>query len=109
MERRILNINLQDRITNTEIRKRTKVKDVIEKICALKWNWAGHIGRMTYNKWTRRIIEWRPWENKRSRGRPQTRWSDDIKRLAGHDWMRKTSNREEWQKLREAFTRRWVE
>ena len=30
MKRRILNINLQDRITNTEIRKRTKVEDVIE-------------------------------------------------------------------------------
>ena len=85
MERRILDINLQDYITNTEIRKRTKVKDVIEEICALKWKWAGHIGKMTYNKWTRRIIEWRPWENKRSRGRPQIRWSDDIKRLA---WTR---------------------
>ena len=45
MKRRILNINLQ-----LQIRKRTKVKDVIEKICALKWNWAGHIGRMTYNE-----------------------------------------------------------
>ena len=48
-------------------------------------------------------------KEKIDRGRPQTRWSDDIKRLAGHDWMRKTSNREEWQKLRKAFTRRWVE
>ena len=79
MERRILNINLQERITNTEIRKRTKIKDVIEKICVLKWNWAGHIGRMIYNKWTRKIIEWRPWENKRSRCRQQTKWSDDQK------------------------------
>ena len=89
MERRILNINLQDRITNTKIRKTTKVKDVIKKICARKLNWAGHIGRMAYNKWTWRILKWRPWENKRSRGRPQTRWSVDIKRLAGHDWMEK--------------------
>lgn len=60
MERRILNIKLQDRITNTEIRRRTKVKDIVERICTLKWNWAGHIGRMTDNRWTRRVIEWRP-------------------------------------------------
>ena len=109
MERRILNIKLQDRVTNIEIRRRTRVKDVVERVCTLKWNWAGHIGRMTDNRWTRRVIEWRPWENKRSRGRPQTRWSDDIKRLAGHDWMRKACNRRDWQKLREAFTRRWME
>lgn len=109
MERRMLNIKLRDHIPNTEIRKRSKVKDVIEQLCTLRWNWAGHVGRMEDNRWTRKIIEWRPRENKRSRGRPQTRWTDDIKRVAGYDWMGKTRNREEWNHLREAYIRRWVE
>ena len=33
IERRILNINLQNHVTNTEIRKRTKVKDVRKNMC----------------------------------------------------------------------------
>ncbi|KAI8441306.1 hypothetical protein MSG28_014931 [Choristoneura fumiferana] len=53
----------------------------------LKWQWAGHITRRTDNRWGRRVLEWRPRIGKRSVGRPQTRWSDDLRRAAGKIWM----------------------
>lgn len=35
------------------------------------------------------ILNWRPWDNKRSRGRPQMRWEDDLRN--GKDWGRPMS------------------
>ena len=37
MERRMLNITIRDKIRNSEIRKQTKVKDVMLKIKEAKW------------------------------------------------------------------------
>ncbi|RVE53707.1 hypothetical protein evm_001599 [Chilo suppressalis] len=36
---------------------------------------------------------------KRSVRRPETRWDDDIRRLAGVSWMRVAENREQWRAL----------
>jgi len=36
------------------------VVDAVEKIATLKWNWAGHIARRTDDRWTKKILEWRP-------------------------------------------------
>ncbi|CAH2235105.1 jg7514 [Pararge aegeria aegeria] len=44
----------------------------------LKWQWAGHIARRTDGRWGLKVLEWRPRTGKRSVGRPQTRWTDDI-------------------------------
>jgi len=63
----MLGIRLQDCIRNTEIRRRTKVEDIIGRITTLKWKWAEDDDRRTI-----RLVNWR------SRGRPATRWSDDI-------------------------------
>ena len=40
MERRMLNITQRDEVRNSEIRNKTKVKDITEK--NIKWRWAGH-------------------------------------------------------------------
>ncbi|CAG9829414.1 unnamed protein product [Diabrotica balteata] len=42
--------------------------------------------RLKDKKWTHEIQQWRPWLGKRSRGRPQMRWADDIKKIRGHNW-----------------------
>ena len=82
MERAILSITLRDRIPNDEIRRRTRVTDVVERVAHLKWSWAGHIARMSGERWTKRIIEWRlRQETIRARGRPPTRWTYDLKRI----------------------------
>ena len=45
-ERIILNLTWKDGKTAKWIRQ-NKVKDIHETISKLKWNWAGHIARMT--------------------------------------------------------------
>ncbi|MEL7307279.1 MAG: reverse transcriptase family protein, partial [Pseudomonadota bacterium] len=42
MERRMLGITRKDKVRNEEIRRRTKVKDVVTEARNLKWSWAGH-------------------------------------------------------------------
>ena len=82
MERKMLSLELQDKIPCSEIRKRTKVIDIIEYTLKQKWRWARHIARMKDNRWTKRCAEWQPRRRKRSRGRPcrRGRWPDDITR-----------------------------
>lgn len=108
MERAMLGITKKDRIPNTIIRQRTKVIDIIQLITQAKWRWAGHIARMTDNRWTKRLIEWRPREDKRSRGRPPTRWSDDVRRIAGN-WINKAQDRKKWKNLEEAYILQWMQ
>ena len=43
MERKMLDLKLQDKTPFSEIRKRTKITDVIECTLKQKWKWAGHI------------------------------------------------------------------
>ena len=32
--------------------------DFVEYICKMKWRWAGHVARMTVNRWTIHSNEW---------------------------------------------------
>lgn len=89
MERCMLGVSLMDRVRNEEIRQGTKVTDIALKISKLKWQWAGHTCRRTDSRWSRRVLDWRPRTGKRSVGRSPARWTDDLRRYAGKDWMRK--------------------
>ena len=68
IERNMLNLKLQDKIPCSEIKKRTKVIDIVEYFLKQKWRWAGHIARMKDNRWTKRCTELQPRRGKRSRG-----------------------------------------
>ena len=35
------------------------------------------------NRWTKRVTDWHPYNEKRSRKRPDTRWRDKIEKFAG--------------------------
>jgi hypothetical protein len=83
-----LKVSLRDRICDEVIRQKTKVTDIAHRISMLKWQWAGHISRGTDNHWGKRVLEWRPRLGERSVGRPQARWSYDLRRTAGRSWMR---------------------
>ena len=61
MERQMLGISLRDRKENIWVREQTKVLDIIESIKWNKWKWAGHIQRMTDERWTKTLTNWRPW------------------------------------------------
>ncbi|CAG9834558.1 unnamed protein product, partial [Diabrotica balteata] len=60
MERAMLNVSLRDHITNQLISQISGVQDVIERTTTPKWNWAGHLTRTQDDRWTKRIMEWRP-------------------------------------------------
>ncbi|RVE46970.1 hypothetical protein evm_008354 [Chilo suppressalis] len=83
MERAMLGVSLKDRIRNDVSRQRTRVTDIAHRISKLKWQWAGHISHRTDGRWSHKVLEWRPRLGKRSVGRHETRWDDDIRRLAG--------------------------
>jgi len=106
MERSMLGVSLRDRIPNEIIRQRTKVVDVVERIATMKWAWAGHLARD--GRWTKRVIEWRPrHEALRSRRRPPTRWTDDLRRVESN-WLSAAHDRTRWKMLREAYVQHWT-
>ncbi len=108
MERAMLGVSLRDRIKNEDVRKRTKVSDIAQRISKLKWQWAGHIARRTDGRWGRKVLEWRPRTGKRSVGRPPARWTDDLIKVAGSRWMQVASNRPIWKSMGEAYVQQWT-
>ena len=109
MERAMLGISLRDRHRNDWIRKKTGMTDVIHRTKSLKWQWAGHIARMNNDRWTKRILDWRP-VNTRPTGRPPERWDSDIKRfvirgqhLKQKNWQLLARDRETWKNLKKAY------
>ncbi|CAH2246337.1 jg2221 [Pararge aegeria aegeria] len=60
MERAMLGISLRDQIRNEEIRRRTRVTDIAQRVAKLKWQWAGHIAPRTDGRWGLKVLEWRP-------------------------------------------------
>ena len=101
-ERIMLGLTWKDRKTAKWIREKTKVRDILEAISKLKWNWAGHIARMTDNRWTSRSTFWTPRGHKRNRGRPKTRWRDDLDQHQ-RQWHRTAQNRNLWNDLGKAY------
>ena len=109
MERKMLGIKLQDKVPNNKIRQQTGTMDIAENILRLKWKWAGHLARTQDNRWTKRCTEWQPREGKRSRGRPQTRWRDDIRKAGGPTWSRTAKDRQRWRALSEGYIQQWMD
>ena len=108
MERKMLHITIRDKVKNVEIRNKTNVKDIIERIKEAKWRWAGHIARRDDNRWTKRLTEWQPRTGKRRRGRQKRRWRDDLTSYLGTTWAREAQNRSKWKLLEEGYIRQWV-
>lgn len=72
----------------------------------LNWQWAGHIARMDSNRWAKRTTDRYPIYMIRSRGRPSSRWRDDIENLVGCLWQRLAIERQVCCRLGEAFALR---
>lgn len=103
MERIILGVRLQDRKRNSWLRSETGFEEVGRRVLQNKWRWAGHVARMKDNRWTRRIIDWRPYEGHRKQGRPERRWRDDIESAAERGWIGIAQDRVAWRHLEEAY------
>jgi hypothetical protein len=103
MERKILEISLRDCIRNEEIRRRTKVTDILTRLASLKWRWAGHLARRDDERSAKSIIIWRSWLAMCPRGRPPTFWTDDLVETAGINWMQNAQDRKMWRGMEEAI------
>ena len=57
MERKMLDLKLKDKMPCSEIRKRTKIIDIIEYTMKPKWKFASHIARLKDNSCTQRCTE----------------------------------------------------
>ena len=108
MERAMLGISLRDRIKNEDVRQRTKVTDIGRRAAQLQWQWAGHICRRDDDRWSQRVLHWRPRTGSRSAGRPAARWSDIIKKTAGPTWTRSAASRSTWKTMQEAYVQQWT-
>ncbi|KAG6445233.1 hypothetical protein O3G_MSEX003831 [Manduca sexta] len=54
------------------------------------------------------VLEWRPGLGKCSIGRPPARWSDDLRKVAGKNWMPQAEDRVNWRILEEACVHQWT-
>ena len=63
MERSILRLNLKDKVSNEEIRRRTKTVDVGYIIKSKKFKYAGHMIRGSNERWAKKVTEWLPYGN----------------------------------------------
>ncbi|KAJ4427524.1 hypothetical protein ANN_25172 [Periplaneta americana] len=89
-----LQLRLQDRIRNTDIRIRSCMHDAVRLAPRLKWKWGGHVSRMDCSRWTYASTMWDPRIGKRSRRRPRRRWSDAFWRETGVQWTRTERDRQ---------------
>ena len=105
----MLGFKLMDRIRCTEIRRRTKVTDVIQHVTKQKAKWAGHVARLNDNRWTKRTTDWIPRDMTRSRGRQPRRWRDDLVEHFGPAWLRTARDRTGWKKLTEGYIQQWID
>ena len=76
MERSMLNVTYRERKTNTWVREKTKVTDVIESV--RRRNRAGVVSRIRDNRLTLRITNRKRYERKRHRDSPTRLWRDEL-------------------------------
>ena len=98
MERSMLKIKRQDHVRYVDLRETSRIKDVVEKTKELKWSWAGHLARNEDARWSKLVIDWIS-EGFRRRGRPKTRWHDEIRLFAGENWFEVAQDRKIWKEI----------
>lgn len=54
------------------------------------------------------VLEWKPRLDRRSVGRSPTRWSDDVRKVAGSGWRLRSENRAQWRVIGEAYVQQWT-
>jgi hypothetical protein len=70
MERKVLGINLKDRMCNEELNRRSGIEDEAKAARRLKWRWGGHVARMNQERWAYTTTVWNLRIGRRNRGRP---------------------------------------
>ena len=98
MDRIMLGTTLRNQRHNTWIRQQTGVTDIIDHTRQSKHRWAGHVAMQT----SRQQVDHQS-NILVPRGRPKTRWRDDLSRHLGTTWTRLAQDRRQWRLSREGF------
>ncbi|EYC21367.1 hypothetical protein Y032_0019g3777 [Ancylostoma ceylanicum] len=80
----MLGVRLVDRVNAKIIRSKTELKDWIHTALKRKWNYANKLLLCREKMWANVTTSWLPM-CKRSKGRPKTRWLDDIAKFRQKD------------------------
>ena len=69
-----------------------------------KWRFAGKIARQMDGRWSKLVLQSAPPpDGSRDRGHPRLRWSDDLVKYAGGNWMTVANDEVLWGCLEEGF------
>ena len=101
MERKILDFNWRDGVSNKELLRIDNTENVAQRAADLKWKWGGHVTRLPQDRWALIPTTWDPYEGRRTRGRLRTRLADALKHIAGPQRSRVARNREKWRSKRQ--------
>ena len=101
--RRILHLQLTDKISNTTLWKMTKQLSIENEIKKRKWRWIGHTLRKPPETITRQAITWNP-PGKRRRGRPRNTWQRHTEKTKEMGYTRRemermATDRKRWRSL----------
>ena len=75
--RSLSGVTLRDMVKSEEIRKKWKVKEMIDDIQNYQLKWNQLVLRMPENRLPRKALQYRP-QGKRDLGRPYRRWKDQL-------------------------------
>jgi hypothetical protein len=77
--RGILGKTRRDKVRNNDIREQLKVDDIKHDMGRNRLKWYGHVMRMADERIPKKMLEMKL-RGRRPRGRPRTRWMDQVKR-----------------------------
>ena len=90
--------------------QRARVEDWIAGQRRRKWRLAGRAVAATDNRWTQKVLNWQIDVSCRRRGRPPTRWEDDVAAFVAtecnvpkSDWKSIAADSQRWHLLEQAF------
>jgi hypothetical protein len=88
MEREVLGINLEDRMRNEELRRRSGIEDAAKAARRQKCRWGEHMARMDQERMAYATTVWDPRIGRRNRERPRRKWDQEFREVVGNQWSR---------------------
>jgi hypothetical protein len=86
---------------NQEIEALMTGENIVRFIKSQRLAWYGHVNRMEGNKNVKATMKWNP-TDRRSRGRPKTRWKDDVeadlRAMKFRNWKTSVEDKLAWKK-----------
>jgi len=102
--RSILGVSWKDKVTNEEVKARTRQQSILNTLSGRRLRWLGHTIRMDHHRITHQALYWEVPGFKRRPGRPRTNWRGMVKkhlRGMGLTWEEAevaALNRQEWRR-----------